>query len=242
MNRWIDVDNFLVLSTPLHELKTYYYVLCNLGEPTDIGLSDSISFVTLIIGKEQIVRIFAFIESKRMQKESKSVHQVASTFANAYLDPQLRHDLLEAKNIEESKESFEKFKSRELSREFNGESSSNIHDVIPNHAKPFLFGCLIRDYQKRLPVYISDWTDGFRSKYAIGKTMSATFFLYTACLLPAIAFGVLNSINTNGEMSKNVMKFNLISKQLPNTFSLKDSAASSFRWVQANLSSFSSPR
>lgn len=33
------------------------------------------------------------------------------------------------------------------------------------------------------------------------KTLSTTCFLYFACLLPAVAFGVLNETNTAGVMS-----------------------------------------
>ena len=37
---------------------------------------------------------------------------------------------------------------------------------------------------------------------SIQKTISTTFFLYFACLMPSIAFGVLNSNNTKGQLSK----------------------------------------
>lgn len=39
---------------------------------------------------------------------------------------------------------------------------------------------------------------GVADKKSIGKMLSCTFFLYFACILPSIAFGVLNSSNTEG--------------------------------------------
>lgn len=37
---------------------------------------------------------------------------------------------------------------------------------------------------------------------SIQKTISTTFFLYFACLMPSIAFGVLNANNTKGQLSQ----------------------------------------
>ena len=41
----------------------------------------------------------------------------------------------------------------------------------------------------------------FKDRKSIWKSLSCTVFLYFACLLPSIAFGVLNEENTNGELS-----------------------------------------
>lgn len=54
---------------------------------------------------------------------------------------------------------------------------------------------LMRDIKQKLPHAVSDVTDGFRI-----KTLSSTFFLFFACLAPAIAFGGLLSIATKGAM------------------------------------------
>ena len=66
------------------------------------------------------------------------------------------------------------------------------------------FGQGIRDdLMRRLPHYISDYTDGIFGFKTPQKVLSTTCFLYFACILPAIAFGVLNDHNTHGQMSKN---------------------------------------
>jgi len=41
---------------------------------------------------------------------------------------------------------------------------------------------------------------GFCGANTLHKTISTTFFLYFACILPAIAFGVLNYNNTGGQI------------------------------------------
>ena len=55
---------------------------------------------------------------------------------------------------------------------------------------------MFEDLKQRIPYYLSDFYDGFVGEKTMQKTLSATIFLYFACILPAIAFGVLNSQNT----------------------------------------------
>lgn len=60
--------------------------------------------------------------------------------------------------------------------------------------EPFGKG-LKRDIKQKLPFLKSDITDGFNI-----KSLSSTFFLFFACLAPAVAFGGLLSIATGGSM------------------------------------------
>jgi len=46
---------------------------------------------------------------------------------------------------------------------------------------------------------------GFVGVNTLHKTISTTFFLYFACILPAIALGVLNYNNTGGLIGKSVI-------------------------------------
>ena len=55
---------------------------------------------------------------------------------------------------------------------------------------------MLEDLKQRIPFYLSDFYDGFVGEKTLHKTISATIFLYFACILPAIAFGVLNFHNT----------------------------------------------
>eukprot|EP01132_Coremiostelium_polycephalum_P008645 gene8645-10642_t len=56
-------------------------------------------------------------------------------------------------------------------------------------------------YEKRIKIYKSDWEDGVKSRFAISKTIATSIFLFFACLLPSIAFGVHNQENTDGKFS-----------------------------------------
>lgn len=75
------------------------------------------------------------------------------------------------------------------------------------------------DLSRRLPHYFSDYYDSkgisfvlvldasfldlvFKTYRGSQKVVSTAVFLYFACLLPSIAFGVLNSQATNDEISK----------------------------------------
>jgi sodium borate transporter 11 len=58
------------------------------------------------------------------------------------------------------------------------------------------------DVLRRLPHYVSDYRDGFMDTRTVHKIISTTMFLYFACILPAIAFGVLNDHNTEGKIGK----------------------------------------
>lgn len=54
---------------------------------------------------------------------------------------------------------------------------------------------LREDLKRRLPVYASDWTDGFNP-----KSLAAIAFLWFACLAPVLAFGGAMSVTTQGAM------------------------------------------
>ena len=47
---------------------------------------------------------------------------------------------------------------------------------------------------------------GFVGPNTLHKTLSTTFFLYFACILPAIALGVLNYNNTGGQIGESVRR------------------------------------
>lgn len=54
-------------------------------------------------------------------------------------------------------------------------------------------GALIADIKRRIPLYKSDFVDGLSS-----KSLGSSLFLFFACLAPAIAFGGLLSVLTDG--------------------------------------------
>ena len=68
------------------------------------------------------------------------------------------------------------------------------HEIPPELRRTGrLFGGVIEDVKRRLPQYPSDLTDGLNA-----KTVASIFFLFFACLAPAVAFGGLLSVLTGG--------------------------------------------
>lgn len=59
---------------------------------------------------------------------------------------------------------------------------------------------LIDDVKRRLPHYVSDYKDGVIGHKTPKKTAATVVFLYFSCLLPSIAFGVLNAANTENKI------------------------------------------
>ncbi|PAV87728.1 hypothetical protein WR25_03764 [Diploscapter pachys] len=69
----------------------------------------------------------------------------------------------------------------------------------PNAWYPFRG--LREEFSRRIKHYPSDFIDGIQGPKTIQKLLSTIVFLYFACLLPAIAFGVLNDDNTKGAIN-----------------------------------------
>lgn len=92
-----------------------------------------------------------------------------------------------------------------------------IFQFGPNAWYPFRG--LTEEFKRRLAVYPSDFIDGISGHRTMQKLFSTVVFLYFACLLPAIAFGVLNDDNTNGGISESYRKTSRkIAKNYQNIF------------------------
>lgn len=59
---------------------------------------------------------------------------------------------------------------------------------------------LADDFKRRASHYLTDYTDGLYGHRTIHKTLSTTTFLYFSVLLPCIAFGVVDTNNTEGHI------------------------------------------
>ncbi len=60
---------------------------------------------------------------------------------------------------------------------------------------------IMADFMGRFPFYLDDFKDGITGNNTLQKTTATTLFLYFSVILPAVALGVLNSYNTDGEIS-----------------------------------------
>ena len=57
------------------------------------------------------------------------------------------------------------------------------------------FDGIVRDLKRRLPHYLSDFTDGFDR-----KCLASVLFLFFACLAPAVTFGGIMGLGTEGQI------------------------------------------
>jgi len=112
----------------------------------------------------------------------------ATEFGKLLDDEDVLRQALAATNDEELLSVYEKALDDEV--HFGG------HHVPPELVPSGRFaGGLINDIKRRLPYYISDYVDGLNS-----RSLASILFLYFACLAPAVAFGGLLSVKTNGEI------------------------------------------
>ncbi|KAL8589910.1 hypothetical protein ACOMHN_023997 [Nucella lapillus] len=123
-------------------------------------------------------------------------------FGTLMSDPDLRNSLQNARSPEIFKEVF--FTRACDISSMPPDSIMSIFSVARESRKvmircSFMRG-LIADVRRRWPHYWSDFKDGICDKKSVAKTLSCTMLLYFICLLPSIAFGVLNAYNTKGNL------------------------------------------
>ncbi|XP_074593858.1 solute carrier family 4 member 11-like isoform X2 [Brevipalpus obovatus] len=148
------------------------------------------------------VRFFILVLTPSKEKGTKNALETGRTFATIFADMDFRQRLLEVQCETEFKSLLLKH-----AQDLASEQSNPIRN-LGNHQSDLEFDepkCrvaqgLCEDLRRRLSHYISDYIDGVVGHQTIHKTISTIFFLYFACLLPTIAFGVLNDNNTNGKI------------------------------------------
>uniref|UniRef100_A0A4W3GIX9 Solute carrier family 4 member 11 n=1 Tax=Callorhinchus milii TaxID=7868 RepID=A0A4W3GIX9_CALMI len=151
------------------------------------------------------VRFVILILTPAKTKTTKTSSEVGRTFATMFSDINFRQKLLEAKTEEEFKEAL--LLQRHLLTVIHTEpgikekkSLKEEEEKTPQLVDFVRIGRgMADDMLRRLPLYLSDYTDGIiGSNKAIRKIITTILFLYCICLLPTIAFGTLNDENTRG--------------------------------------------
>lgn len=110
---------------------------------------------------------------------------VAAEFTRLMADEEFRERIAAAPDQDSMTEVYESWLEEEVKFEHH------IPDELRRTGKPL--GGLINDIKRRAPHYVSDFTDGLNS-----KSLASVFFLFFACLAPAVAFGGLLSVLTDG--------------------------------------------
>ncbi|KAL6473977.1 hypothetical protein MHYP_G00175380 [Metynnis hypsauchen] len=150
-------------------------------------------------------RFVILILSPPRMKSTKTAIELARTFATMFSDISFREKLLETKTQEDFKQ--ELVLQRQLLSSPTYKTSME-EEISPHSNKPLKVTEFLQagrgiyeDLSRRLPHYISDFTDGMHgSSRSLLKYTTTAIFLYIAILLPAIAFGSLNDESTRGEI------------------------------------------
>ncbi|KAK3788995.1 hypothetical protein RRG08_039603 [Elysia crispata] len=133
------------------------------------------------------------------EKSTKSELEVARTFGTIFSDIEFRQELIAARTDEDFKHALGNITHEMATRHGKAETKVDLdHGESEPKFKIGFFGGIVGDVKRRLPHYWSDYKDGLSDQKTIFKTISCTLFLYFACILPSIAFGVLNAANTEG--------------------------------------------
>ncbi|XP_076371246.1 solute carrier family 4 member 11-like isoform X2 [Tachypleus tridentatus] len=147
------------------------------------------------------VRFFILVLTPSKEKGTKNALETGRTFSTIFADMEFRQRLLEVHSEVDFNNILLKH-AQDLGNEQSSQNkrlgnNENEADYESNYKCWFAKG-LWDDIRRRASHYASDFKDGVKGHKTIHKTVSTTFFLYFACILPTIAFGALNDNNTNG--------------------------------------------
>lgn len=149
------------------------------------------------------VRFFILVLTPSKEKGTKNALETGRTFSTIFADMDFRQRLLEVNNEADFNSILLKH-AQDLATEQsspNKRLGNNENEVnFESSRKCWFAKGLWDDIRRRASHYLSDFTDGVKGHKTIHKTVSTTFFLYFACILPTIAFGALNDNNTNGKI------------------------------------------
>lgn len=152
----------------------------------------------------QDLRFIIIVIAPSRAKGTKTALETTRTFATLFADMDIRQRLIMAHSVEQFRTTLLQA-AKELATEQSQwkERKSSIHlsqakEEVFGLGRFFPFRGLIEDLRRRKKHYLSDYFDGIYGHRTIQKMTSTIIFLYFACLLPAIAFGVLNDDNTKG--------------------------------------------
>uniref|UniRef100_A0A8C1G2Z8 Solute carrier family 4 member 11 n=1 Tax=Cyprinus carpio TaxID=7962 RepID=A0A8C1G2Z8_CYPCA len=151
------------------------------------------------------VRYVILILAPPRTKSTKTAIELGRTFATLFSDISFRQKLLETKTQEDFKQELviQRQRLSTAIQKSSLEEETDPHSNKPLKVKDFLRAGrgIYEDLCRRLPLYLSDFTDGILdANRSLLKYTTTAIFLYIAILLPAIAFGSLNDESTRGEI------------------------------------------
>ncbi|VDN04490.1 unnamed protein product [Thelazia callipaeda] len=179
----------------LNTVQHRHVAIARLSHPTNLGRTmQDLRFIIIVIAPSRA-------------KGTKTALETTRTFATLFADMDIRQRLVMAQTVDQFRSTLLSA-AKDLAVDQNQwrERKTSIHfsqakEQLFGPGKWYLFRGLSNDFFRRIKHYGSDYLDGIRGSKTIQKLFSSIVFLYFACLLPAIAFGVLNDDNTNGSIN-----------------------------------------
>ncbi|XP_064608647.1 solute carrier family 4 member 11-like [Liolophura sinensis] len=183
-------QNWIISMASIPSLQTRHVGIARLKNAANLGWTcQEVFFVIIILAPTK-------------EKSTKTDLETARTFATIFSDIEFRQDLFDARTEEEFQNRF-MTRTSELAKKSSEHKMENmtLDEEALTQKKKKCCKCQVgtgikEDLQRRLPHYWADYKDGVVGPKSVQKTVSTTFFLYFACVLPSIAFGVLNDNNT----------------------------------------------
>jgi len=183
-------QSFITVIGQTPALQENQVVMCLLPNPVNLGPSaEEVHFICLVL-------------SPMKEKKIKSAVEVGRTYATLLANYKLRRALITSHDATEFSRKFELEVHRIYTEHrWEGEEGQKSENREENKPYKFMIGIdLWQDIKRRAPHYPSDFYEGLNSCNSIAKIISTIFFLYFALILPCIAFGVLNGVNTDDKM------------------------------------------
>ena len=184
-------SNWIVIHGEFSFLRERMAVFVRLQNATNLGMGNAAE------------KFFFLIMTPKSLPYPLSAKETAISFASILLDLELRY-VLETGDEEEIREALSNATLRQSEMQANKEAPVPTAEqlLVISALKWRLPGLGIwTDIDRRFSWYYHDYYDGFKDFRAIVKSCSAILFIYFACILPAIAFGLVSHIQTEGNMS-----------------------------------------
>uniref|UniRef100_A0A183BIZ4 HCO3_cotransp domain-containing protein n=2 Tax=Globodera pallida TaxID=36090 RepID=A0A183BIZ4_GLOPA len=171
----------------LNTVQHRHVAIARLSHPTNLGRTmQDLRFIIIVIAPSRA-------------KGTKTALETTRTFATLFADMDIRQRLVMANTVDMFRATLLEA-AKELAMEqsqWRDRKTSNPISAF-GLGKFFPFRGMVEDLKRRKRHYVTDYLDGLRGHRTAQKMFSSIIFLYFACLLPAIAFGVLNDDNTGG--------------------------------------------
>ncbi|PAA57199.1 hypothetical protein BOX15_Mlig006279g1 [Macrostomum lignano] len=191
-NEGLITDNsWLCTMCSLNGVHKRHVAIARLASPVNLGRSsEGVYFVLLVV-------------TPTKEKGTKSDIELGRTFATILADSDFRQRLLLAETEAEFKEMLQGHaqdlgEEQKIYRRKSLRTKDFMSQAFSYDSTWLLCNGIRADFKRRLPHYPSDFMDGLRGNATPRKVMSTITFLYFACLMPSIAFGVLNDNQTGG--------------------------------------------